>query len=371
MRKRLLAGLFFAALLLYNGSVARAESAKAAILMEAETGRILYEKNAHTPLPMASTTKVMTALVALEHAALSDTVTAGKNAYGVPGTSIYLTEGEQLTLEEMLYGLMLSSGNDAAVAIAEHVGGTVESFCRMMTETAARIGCENTLFSTPHGLPADHHHTTAYDLALITREAMKNPVFRQIVSTQRASIPWAGHNQNRILNNKNSLLATYEGALGVKTGYTRAAGRCLCFAARQNGMTVVGCVLNAPNWFQDAAEIMDAGFAAYEMRTLLDAGEVVRTLPVEGGEQEQVMICAGEKLAAPVRKGTYPQLLLDLPSSLNASVKKGQPLGTASLADGGQVLATVPLYAAQDVHKASFRFHLGRIFAQWIFERTP
>ncbi len=218
MRKRLLAGLFFAAFLLYNGSAARAETARAAILIEAETGRILYEKNAHEPLPMASTTKVMTALVALENASLSDTVTAGKNAFGVPGTSIYLSEGEQLSMEEMLYGLLLCSGNDAAVAIAEHVAGSVDAFCHLMTEKAAQIGCENTVFSTPHGLPAQNHHTTAYDLALITRAAMENPVFRQIVSTQRASIPWAGHTQMRILNNKNSLLATYEGALGVKPG---------------------------------------------------------------------------------------------------------------------------------------------------------
>lgn len=366
MRKRLLAGLFFAVLLLYNGGAARAESARSAILMEAETGRILYEKNAHEALPMASTTKVMTALLALEKGTLSDTVTTGKNAFGVPGTSIYLTQGEQLTLEEMLYGLMLCSGNDAAVAIAEHIGGSVDAFCRMMTARAEQIGCENTVFATPHGLPSNHHHTTAYDLALITREALKNPVFRQIVSTQRASIPWAGQPQPRILNNKNSLLSTYPGALGVKTGYTKAAGRCLCFAAERNGMTVVGCVLNAPNWFADATAIMDAGFAAYEMHTLLEKGEVVRTLKVNEGEKETVAVYAGGRLSAPMKKGTFPELSLQLPDSLDAGIEKGQLIGTASLLEDGKPLVTIPLCAGESVREASFRHHLTRVWEQWL-----
>lgn len=365
-RKRLLAGLFFVALLLYNGNGAQAESASAAILIEAETGRILYEKNAHTALPMASTTKVMTALVALEHAELSETVTAGKNAFGVPGTSIYLQEGEQLSMEEMLLGLMLQSGNDAAVAIAEHVGGSVENFCSLMTLKAEQIGCENTIFATPHGLPASNHHTTAYDLALICREAMKNPDFRRIVSTQRASIPWAGHTGNRILNNKNKLLSTYEGSLGIKTGYTRAAGRCLCFAAERNGMTVIGCVLNAPNWFDDAREIMDRGFDTYEMRTLLEESETLRALPVEKGVEEAVAIRVQKTLSAPMPKGTWPELIIDLPDSLPAGVEKGQAVGTASLMENGNVLCTTVLYAAENVPAASFRTHITRLFDQWL-----
>ncbi len=365
MGKRLLAGLFFALLLLYNGGEARAESARSAILMEMETGRVLYEKNAHEALPMASTTKVMTALLALENASLTDLVTTGKNAFGVPGTSIYLTEGEQLTMEEMLYGLMLCSGNDAAVAIAEHVAGSVDSFCRLMTLRAEQLGCENTVFSTPHGLPAQAHHTTAWDMALITREALQNPVFRRIVSTQRASIPWAGHTENRVLNNKNSLLSSYEGAIGVKTGYTKAAGRCLVFAAEREGMTVVGCVLNDPDWFRDAAQIMDTGFARFHMATLLEANESVGLIPVEGGTQESVAVHAGKKLSAPVEKGTLPHLDVSLPGALAAPVTKGQPVGTASLYDQGTLLATVPLYASESVDARSFRFHLVRLFACW------
>lgn len=163
--KRFAAVLFFFIAFLYNG-YARADAA-AAVVLEAQTGRVLYAVNETQTLPMASTTKIMTALVALENADLSDIVTTGDNAYGVPGTSIYLQKGEQLTLEQMLYGLMLASGNDAAVAIAEHVGGSVSGFCDMMNARARQIGCENTHFVTPHGLPAQQHYTTAYDLALI------------------------------------------------------------------------------------------------------------------------------------------------------------------------------------------------------------
>ena len=179
---------------------------RAAIVSERQTGTILYEMNSTTPMPMASTTKVMTALLALENGKLEDPVTCSANAFGVPGTSIYLEQGETLTLREMLYGLMLASGNDAAVAIAEHIGGSVDNFCRMMTERAKELGCENTCFTTPHGLPHSEHYTTARDLAQISRAAMAHPVFREIVSTQRATIPWQGRTYDRVLVNKNKLL---------------------------------------------------------------------------------------------------------------------------------------------------------------------
>lgn len=362
--KRFLAGLFFAVFLLYNGN-ALAESALSAILIEAETGRVLYENNAHAPLPMASTTKIMTALLALERGRLEDMVTASRNAFGVPGTSIYLSEGEQLTLEEMLYGLMLSSGNDAAVAIAEHIGGSVENFCRMMTQRAESLNCENTVFQTPHGLPCENHHTTARDLALIAREAMKNETFRQIVSTQRASIPWEGHAYHRILNNKNRLLSSYPGALGVKTGYTKAAGRCLVFAAEREGMRLIGVVLNAPNWFEDAAEILDNGFKNWQMVTLLSEGEAVRALPVKNSGGARVTVRALKDVSAPVGTDRWPVLRIDLPDALEAGVEKGQAVGTASLWEGDMCLISVPLYADQAMGGDSFRAGLSRIGQCW------
>ncbi|MBR4360862.1 MAG: D-alanyl-D-alanine carboxypeptidase [Clostridia bacterium] len=363
--KRIAAGLFFAAILLYNGVAAAETAARSAILIEAKTGRVLYEQNAHEPLPMASTTKIMTALIALENGDSDDPVTAGPNAYGVPGTSIYLSPGETLTLEQMLYGLMLASGNDAAVAVAEHIGGTVEEFCRMMTARAQEIGCENTVFVTPHGLPAVGHHTTAWDLARIAQTAMRNPQFRQIVSTQRVSLPWAGHDYDRVLTNKNKLLSAYPGALGIKTGYTKAAGRCLVFAAEREGLTLIGVVLNCPDWFNQASSLLDQGFAEWQMVTVLNQGETVRDIPVTDGDAASVRVVASADVAAPVRLDAWPDLIIDLPASLPAAIEQGRQVGTASLTDGGQVLVTVPLVTADDVPESTFRSHLRRILAAW------
>ncbi len=357
--------LFCLAVFLLLLPAAALGEARSEILIEAKTGRVLYENNAHEALPMASTTKIMTALVALENGNLSDPVTTGINAFGVPGTSLYLGLGERLTLEEMLFGLMLASGNDAAVAIAEHVGGSVEEFCRMMTERAAEIGCENTVFTTPHGLPAGGHHTTAWDLALITREAMKNPKFREIVSTQRASLPWMDHAYDRVLTNKNKLLSTYPGAVGVKTGYTKAAGRCLVFAAERDGLSLIGAVLNCPDWFDEAAALLDRGFDNWQMVTVLSAGETVREIPVAGGARENVRVVAGEDAAAPVKWNVWPDLLLDLPDSLPAGVEKGQVIGTAWLADQGRAIAAVPLIAAESVPERSFRYGARRVLRAW------
>ena len=365
MMKRIVAGLFFAALLLYNGHARAETAARSAILIEMETGRVLYAQNAREPLPMASTTKIMTALLAIEKGDLNAIVTAGPNAFGVPGTSIYLSEGEQLTLEQMLYGLMLASGNDAAVAIAEHIGGTAEDFCRMMTERAAELGCKDTVFLTPHGLPAEGHHTTARDLALIAREAMKNPQFRQIVSTQRASIPWPGRDYDRVLTNKNKLLSAYPGALGVKTGYTKAAGRCLVFAAERDGMTLLGVVLNCPDWFQEAAALLDLGFQEWQMVTILNAGEAVRSLPVINGVRDSVTVVTAADVAAPVRVDAWPDLIIDLPDSLPSGIVLGQQVGSVSLLDGGETLITVPLIAAEAVPERAFRFSLERLLNAW------
>ena len=365
MKKALI--LFLTAFLLAAPLGARAE-ALSSILIEAKTGRVLYESNAHEALPMASTTKIMTALLALENGRLDDLVTTGENAFGVPGTSIYLSLGEQLTLEEMLYGLMLASGNDAAVAVAEHIGGTAEEFCRMMTRRAEEMGCENTVFSTPHGLPAEGHHTTAWDLALITREAMKNAKFREIVSTQRASLPWAGHEYSRVLTNKNKLLSSYPGALGVKTGYTKAAGRCLVFAAERDGLELIGVVLNCPDWFDEAAALLDRGFENWQMVTALSAGERIREIPVTGGVRPGVAAILESDLSAPVLISSWPDLVIDLPDTLPAGIEQGQRIGSARLVDQGQTLITVPLTAAEAVPERSFRSGWQRLAALWLLD---
>ena len=358
-----------AALLLFP-AVARGEevgtSAKACVVTDLRTGRVLLAHNADAPLPMASTTKIMTALLALENAALDEPVTCGRNAFGVPGTSIYLSLGETLPMGEMLHGLMLASGNDAAVAIAEHVGGNVETFCRMMTDRAASLGCTDTVFLTPHGLPCEGHHTTASDLAKIARAAMQEPVFREIVSMQRAKIPWEGHDYDRVLNNKNKLLSTYEGALGVKTGYTRAAGRCLVSAAERDGMAILCVVLNCADWFNESARLMDIAFARWDAVTLLVQGEALRQIPVNGGDAESVAAVLAADLTGLVPEGTLPQVEIDLPEVLESPVAAGQRLGVVRMVAGGEVVAEAELVAARDVAKDDFQAWMQRLWGQWL-----
>lgn len=358
------------------GSSAKAEeevktSARAAVLIERNTGMVLLCHNENEPLPMASTTKVMTALLTLEKGNLDDVVTVGRNAYGVSGTSIYLDLGEQITLRDLLYGLLLASGNDAAIAIAEHIGGSVEAFCAMMTERAAELGCEDTVFVNPNGLPAEGHHTTAYDLALIAREAMTHETFREIVSTQRASIPWEGRSYDRILNNKNRLLAAYEGATGIKTGYTRAAGRCLVFGAQRDGLEVIGVVLNCADWFNEAARLMDLGFERYEGFTALSAGETVRVLPVTGGRQDTVYICAGADLTAAVPKSEIPALEYDMPDVLPAGLQMGETVGEARILLDGRTLASVPLVLTESLTPRDYAFELERVLRCWPLQGEP
>lgn len=290
--------LLMAAALCLLTPIANAEApltgARAAILLEAETGRVLFEKNADERLAIASTTKIMTALLAIESCAMDEIVTAGKNASGVPGTSIYLSEGEQLTMEEMLYGLMLRSGNDAAVAIAEHVAGSAEAFAERMNARAGSLGA-NAYFTTPNGLDSGGNGASARGIATIAREAMRHEAFVAIVSTKRRTIPWTDHEYMRVLTNKNKLLRTYDGALGIKTGFTKKAGRCLVFAAERDGMRVVGAALNCPNWFEEAADIMDYGFETYSMVEVLPEGAVL----TEGKERFTLL----STLRVPVREG--------------------------------------------------------------------
>lgn len=365
--KKYISGLFICLILLYNGaSGALAEpAAKAACILDLLTGRVLYEYQADVQLPMASTTKVMTALLALERAALNDRVVCGSAAYGVPGTSIYLSLGESLTMEEMLQGLLLASGNDAATAIAEHIGGSVEGFAELMNARAQELGAVNTHFVNPHGLPASDHYTTARDLAIIAREAMSHPVFRQIVSTQRASIPWEGHSYNRQLRNKNKLLATYPGATGIKTGYTRAAGRCLVFGADHDGMEVVGVILNSPDWFSVAAELLDQSFAEYRQLIALEKGEALRSIPVRQGVYPSVDAVLGGPLSAPLSEHEQPYIEISLPEELEAPVTQGTVIGMARLRTTQQVLCEQPLYIAHDVPESTIWNHLVRILRKW------
>ena len=354
-----------AAALALLGSWAAADAdisvgARGAILMERESGRVLMAQNADERRPMASTTKVMTALLALENSALEEIVTAGPNASGVEGTSIYLSEGEQLTMGEMLLGLMLRSGNDAAVAIAEHVGGSVEGFVEMMNRRAEELGAD-ALFVTPNGLDKGGHGASARAMALIAREAMGNDEFRRLVSTKEAVIPWVSSECSRLLRNKNRLLSEYAGATGVKTGFTRAAGRCLVFSAEREGMELIGVVLSCPDWFEEAERLLDWGFANFSAQTAARAGEGLARAKILNGDLYEISLCAREALSYPVGRGETWQLEIEAPAELEAPVSRGQILGRAVMKVGGKEVARTDLLAGEDAPRRDLVSALRRV----------
>lgn len=252
-------------------------SAEGAALIDVESGRILYSKNGTKKMRIASLTKTMTAIVAIEMGKLDAQVTVPPQAVGVEGSSIYLKNGEKLTLEELLYGLMLRSGNDAAVTIATHIGGSVPGFTYLMNEKAAMIGMEHTNFTNPHGLDdSNQHYSTPEDMAKLSAYALHNSVFRQIVSTKVKDISWEGEQWDRRLLNKNKMLHLYNGADGVKTGYTKLAKRCLASSATRNGRQLATITLNASDDWNDSAKLMDWGFANYPLQELVKNGQEVK-----------------------------------------------------------------------------------------------
>ena len=235
---------------------------KELLKQELTTETIITEKNADSKLPMASTTKIVTAIIIIEDCSLDEIITVHDSAVGVEGSSIYLKKDEKISIKDLLYGLMLRSGNDSAVALAIHHSGSTEKFAEVMTQRAKAMGAENSEFKNPSGLPDDNHYTTAKDLCKIACHAMKNPVFKEIVSTTNYK------GQFRSFVNKNKILKSYEGANGVKTGYTLKAGRCLVSSAEQNGMDIVCVVLNCPEMYERSCEIFDYGFKNYKLLKL-------------------------------------------------------------------------------------------------------
>ena len=299
---------------------------------------------------MASTTKIMTALVALESADMSRVVSIPHEAVGVEGSSVYLFEGEELTLEELIYAMLLESANDAAAAIAIAIGGSIEGFAELMNAKAAEMGLENTHFTNPHGLDDDGHYTTARELALIAAEAMRNETFCKIVSTQKKTIPQNGNEGVRLLINHNRLLKSYDGAIGIKTGYTKKSGRCLVSAAERDGVRLICVTLSAPDDWRDHTALLDHGFSCYSSHALYKCGESDITLPVVGGVGEYVTLSAEKDICVPLPKGTGEiAATVYLPRFLYAPVQKGEKIGRIVYSIGGKVIAEAELYAKYSV----------------------
>lgn len=343
-------------------------TARAAVVLDQATGRILFSKNAYEQLPMASTTKIMTAVLAIESGRLSETVTVSEQAALVEGSSVDLEAGEEKTLEELLYGLILRSGNDAAVAIAEFLAGSVEEFAERMTERAHQLGAVHTKFMNPHGLDHEEHYTTAYDLALIAAHAMTLPKFREVAATAEKKISWPGRPYDRILRNQNKLLTMYEGAEGIKTGWTTLAGRCFVGAAAKDEWRLITVVLNAPEMWEDTISLLDFGYAHYQRKTVVKAGTPLKTAVVRKGSAAKVALTAAADIKLPL-KGNEEELLRfewQVPEELKAPVRKGEQLGTLRIFFGSQQISAVPLVAAAEVESRGFfaglRSFLNRLF---------
>ncbi len=325
-------------------------SAKSAVLMDAESGEILYGKGENTRRGMASTTKIMTALVALEQSSLDTLVTVAPEACGVEGSSVYLFPEEQITMETLLYALMLQSANDAAEAIAYAISGSIEGFVALMNEKAASLGLTDTHFDNPHGLDGDTHYTTASELAKMTAKALENETFREIVGTEKKTIPLHNGEATRLLVNHNRLVRDYEDVIGVKTGYTRACGRTLVSAAEQNGVTLICVTLDDGNDWQDHRALLDYGFSLYETKTLLCEGELSLSLPVCGGEKEAVGVTnAGALLAVLPKNHTEFSVTVELPRFLYGGVNCGECVGTVRFFAGEREIGSVPLVATETV----------------------
>lgn len=321
-------------------------SASSAVLIEAESGRILYEQEADEERLIASITKIMTALVALEHGDVNEvyTVTAQDMA---EGSSMYLKPGEELTLEELLYGLMLASGNDAALAVAHCVSGDLDTFVALMNDTARTIGMEHSSFANPNGLDAEGHYSSAYDMAILASHALANETFRRIVSTSSITI------DDRYLKNHNKLLDMCDGCVGVKTGFTKAAGRTLVTAAQRQGMTLVCVTLNDGNDWNDHTNLFDYGFSTYHLSTPVAAGQILADIPVRCGTVRSLKLAADRDISFPVKEGEKLSLQIRLPASVPAPVIPGQTVGTVSAFLDGTEVMTVDLVATEAAARAA------------------
>ena len=323
----------------------RALSAQKAILYDAASGRVLFEKNADSKSLIASTTKIMTALVVCEQCNVLDRMRIPKEAVGIEGSSMYLQEGEVLTIQELLYGLMLQSGNDAATALAIYCGGTVEGFAELMNDKARSLGLAGTHFSNPHGLDAPDHYSTARDLAVLAAYAMENPVFQKTVSAKTITVG------NRSLRNHNRLLWQVEGVEGVKTGFTKAAGRILVSSARKQGRRLIAVTINAPDDWRDHAALLQEGFSRYTMTRILSAGQTVGSVPVAGQEQTRVSLQVTGDFRYALAPGEQVSLVLPGPGFVYAPVVQGQSAGQAHVCIDSHTIGTVDLVYGETVEQ--------------------
>jgi D-alanyl-D-alanine carboxypeptidase len=326
-------------------------SAEHAVLIEASGGTVLFEKSGYERAPMASTTKIMTSILAIESGELDRIITVAPEAVGIEGSSVYLKAGEQLTMEELVYAVMLQSANDAAAAIACAIDGSTDAFAERMNRKAEELGLTNTHFTNPHGLDHEQHYTTAYDLARLAAYALQNSKFAEICSTPKHTIPQPETDGVRVLVNHNRLLKSYPQAIGVKTGYTKKSGRCLVSAAEKDGLRVIAVTLNAPDDWNDHREMLDYGFDSLEIREIASVGDYDLRVDCAGGNKTSISATNSTALSLIMRKGESGQIraINELPRFVFAPVKRGQKLGEIVFYTGDRLLGAVDIVATESV----------------------
>lgn len=356
-------------------------AAQGAVLLDGETGRVLWGKNEETPLAMASTTKIMTAILVLEEGNLDDMVEVTANAANSPKVRMNLSKGEEIRLGDLLYAMMLRSYNDAAVAIAEHMEGSVPDFCKKMTEKAKEIGATDTVFGSPNGLdshlPFEKHHSTAKDMALIASYALKNPEFVKVINTQSVEIPMeGGTGKHYSVTNANRFLKMYEGACGVKTGFTNKAGQCFVGAAKRGDRLFVTAVLGSgwggngkeQKWL-DTKALMNYGFENFEKKTVLQEGKItggtlIHHSPIKqisGRVEKGCSLLLSEEQLQNIQVDTQQEEILEAP------VQKGEKLGSVTISLDGKIIETIDILASESASKYTLKQRMKELIQQWSY----
>lgn len=347
-------------------------SAKASVVIETSTNRVLSENNKDIELAMASTTKIMTALITLENCPnLEEIVDIDNRSVGIEGTSIYLRKGEKLSVKELLYGLILASGNDASLALAYHVGkGDLNTFVNLMNEKVKSLNLKHTSFVNPHGLDAENHYTSAYDLAIITSEAMKNDDFREICSTKFTQISGNEAVGNRFLRNKQRLLKTLEGCNGVKSGFTDNAGRCLVTSCKRNNMEVIAVVLNCPDMFEESARIINDAFVEYKMIKILEPYNFITTIPLEDSKLDGVKVFSMKEFSYPLKEEENSKITIEkeLPDILSAPVEKEQKVGKISVYFDKDLIFEEDILTMEGAESTDIKDKIEDIIEKWFYE---
>ncbi len=325
-------------------------SARACALYEPQTETFIYQKNENSRLSMASTTKIMTAIIAIENSEPDEIIHVDDRAIGIEGSSVYLEKGEALTAKSLVYALMLRSANDAAAALAYEISGGISEFADLMNDKAQELGLTDTNFKNPHGLDAEGHYTTAHDLAILSAYALKNPTFKEIVSTKKAVID--SSLKSRLIMNHNKLLSYYDGCIGVKTGYTKKSGRSLVGAAEKDGLTLISVTIDAPDDWADHKKLLDYGFSVMHSVTLIEKGEYNASIPVIDGTKSTLSVENGETVKI-ILKGAVPNITrkIELERFAVAPISKGDKIGTIIFKNGDTEISRVDIIATEDIQK--------------------